>query len=742
VLGAIAPQGVASIMLVFSSTQRYDTSEKLAGDSASESSHMSAPMSDGGASRVELSQADIEQMREWLTSRGLSTAKIAGLEALIVKQKESAAAAAATQASMPYGQSSPQDDNTGHDQADATVQADIRRQGTGSHVRFATADDVAPSTRLKSNATTVASRRSNTYDRGYAEPVSSQPVSYRTSRTHDDLRQGYRGYYPPPSPPPQGPPLYPRRLNERASEAIEDLKPMREKYEKEIQEQKFKLDQLKIKQQEAERTRDLATASDLKFFGIPDVENRIEVLEREIRIPSDDEWYDTSRHRSSRRVDDKRYGVGSLQNAYDRRNPREPNRTRTEDEWEHRDRRPQTYRQEYDTTIVDPSSYENRGRGHGLDRTRSTGHAPTPVVNVYNEVRGDPSSDDFPPPPSSRPVHFNYRHSGGRDHRGGLCDELAEELAEMRMERRNRENSDTGSRSPGRHRTGERYQLSHEYMGSRVHGRSIDDGNARREAEVRREASLRPLRTILRERPMLAPQVSHEIFTNPYDDYGRRQSNYPDLTPKLRVVYPDILSIPRQLSPEPLPDDVSDAEDAALNDAELKNKMLVKYTGGIVANTPAGPDRTGDKPQSLAGENDSKGAEENAADAGAEIDDEDVQWDTAARRKSLRLRVAPGPALPVDEPASPDSQTSGPRVPTSPTPGVQVSFPLHRWNGELVLTRHAATQHRHNRRLRFGRRNRCSSSKNEIIAPSTYIFAILRKLSPGFTSSQGIAAQA
>jgi len=211
VLGGVAHQGVASIMLVFSSTYRYDTSETLAGDSASESSHMSAPMSDGGASRVELSQADIEQMREWLTSRGLSTAKIAGLEALIVKQKESAAAAAATQTSMPYGQSSPQDDNTGHGQTDATVQADIRRQGTGSHVRFATADDVAPSARLKSNATTVASRRSTTYDRGYAEPVSSQPVSYRTPRTHANLRPGYRGYYLPPSPPPQGPPLYPRR---------------------------------------------------------------------------------------------------------------------------------------------------------------------------------------------------------------------------------------------------------------------------------------------------------------------------------------------------------------------------------------------------------------------------------------------------------------------------------------------------------------------------------------------------
>ncbi|KAK5145465.1 Heat shock protein hsp98 [Rachicladosporium monterosium] len=48
---------------------------------------------------------------------------------------------------------------------------------------------------------------------------------------------------------------------------------------KEIQEQKIKLDQLKVKQQEAERTRDLQTASDLKYYAIPDVEARIEQLE-------------------------------------------------------------------------------------------------------------------------------------------------------------------------------------------------------------------------------------------------------------------------------------------------------------------------------------------------------------------------------------------------------------------------------------------------------------------------------
>lgn len=78
------------------------------------------------------------------------------------------------------------------------------------------------------------------------------------------------------------------RLREAKAEKAnleEELRPMQEKYEsekersKEIQEQKVKLDQLKVKQQEAERTRDLQTASDLKYYAIPDVEARIADLE-------------------------------------------------------------------------------------------------------------------------------------------------------------------------------------------------------------------------------------------------------------------------------------------------------------------------------------------------------------------------------------------------------------------------------------------------------------------------------
>ncbi|KAF2168258.1 hypothetical protein M409DRAFT_65720 [Zasmidium cellare ATCC 36951] len=79
------------------------------------------------------------------------------------------------------------------------------------------------------------------------------------------------------------------RLREARAEKAnieEELKPLREKYEsekersKEIQEQKIKLESLRNKQLEAERGRDLQTASDLKYYAIPNVESRIEELER------------------------------------------------------------------------------------------------------------------------------------------------------------------------------------------------------------------------------------------------------------------------------------------------------------------------------------------------------------------------------------------------------------------------------------------------------------------------------
>lgn len=80
------------------------------------------------------------------------------------------------------------------------------------------------------------------------------------------------------------------RLREAKAEAAnvdEELKPLREKYErekarsKEIQEAKIKMDSLKIKLADAERNRDFGSASDLKYYAIPDCEARIAKLEAE-----------------------------------------------------------------------------------------------------------------------------------------------------------------------------------------------------------------------------------------------------------------------------------------------------------------------------------------------------------------------------------------------------------------------------------------------------------------------------
>lgn len=79
------------------------------------------------------------------------------------------------------------------------------------------------------------------------------------------------------------------RLGEAKAESAntqEELKPLREKYEtekqrsKEIQEQRIRLDSLKNKCAEAERNRDIAKASDIKFFAIPETEQKIEELEK------------------------------------------------------------------------------------------------------------------------------------------------------------------------------------------------------------------------------------------------------------------------------------------------------------------------------------------------------------------------------------------------------------------------------------------------------------------------------
>lgn len=86
------------------------------------------------------------------------------------------------------------------------------------------------------------------------------------------------------------------KAKEEAANVEEELKPLREKYEtekqrsKDIQEAKIKYDQLKIKQEEAERNKDLHTASDLLYYAMPDTKARIDQLESD-RVRADADLY-------------------------------------------------------------------------------------------------------------------------------------------------------------------------------------------------------------------------------------------------------------------------------------------------------------------------------------------------------------------------------------------------------------------------------------------------------------------
>ncbi|KAJ5994211.1 Heat shock protein hsp98 [Penicillium sp. IBT 35674x] len=72
---------------------------------------------------------------------------------------------------------------------------------------------------------------------------------------------------------------------QEAANVSEELRPMRQKYEsekqrsKEVQDAKIKLDSLKVKRDEAERSGDTVTAADLEYYAIPETKTLIERLE-------------------------------------------------------------------------------------------------------------------------------------------------------------------------------------------------------------------------------------------------------------------------------------------------------------------------------------------------------------------------------------------------------------------------------------------------------------------------------
>lgn len=78
-----------------------------------------------------------------------------------------------------------------------------------------------------------------------------------------------------------------QQAKQDAANVEDELRPLREKYEserkrgKEIQEAKMKLDQLKVKMEDASRMGDTARAADLQYYAIPEQEANIKRLEKE-----------------------------------------------------------------------------------------------------------------------------------------------------------------------------------------------------------------------------------------------------------------------------------------------------------------------------------------------------------------------------------------------------------------------------------------------------------------------------
>lgn len=78
-----------------------------------------------------------------------------------------------------------------------------------------------------------------------------------------------------------------QQAKQDAANVEDELRPLREKYEserkrgKDIQEAKIKLDQLKVKMEDASRMGDTARAADLQYYAIPEQEAMIKQLEKE-----------------------------------------------------------------------------------------------------------------------------------------------------------------------------------------------------------------------------------------------------------------------------------------------------------------------------------------------------------------------------------------------------------------------------------------------------------------------------
>lgn len=528
ILGEVLRQGTSDILLVFStsSTDQYAASppdNTAAGDAKSESSRTSVPASEGAASRVELSKADLEQMRDWLVTKGLSTAKIAELEAMVTKQKEAATTSAPPQA--PAGERLSGEEQR-YTAATSNLRSDFREPNMT--VRFA-ADAGVNRTQQRSdewvlpNTFNESAQRKGSLGYPTAEPPKDSSIYRR------DDRQGYREY---------------------------SLPPRAYSYDNEFgeRERSFDIERVKSRGREAQLEADLQnyprdyykkSYDDVGYKPRSGLTVERDQLARGYEHLYRDDAYDYR-------------GRDQTRDRYDRDSNAIVNK---DDMWDYRarDRDRDRYNREQEYVVIE------RAPRSGPHRRSPSPSPPPPPPPPRHRYPSPVYERGYERP--SRPSERDYtRASGTRSYvvRNGNPFAPAELPPNIPLP--------TNYRSRSRER-----RVDHRFSRSpspRI-SRYRTSPPRRTTYDQRSPISREPEEILIRRKEYYYDQDSSR---NKDDEWAFRPSD----AEHKRHVDIEVIRIPRSSSPEEIREDVSDSEDAMLDDAELKNKMMIKYTGGAL----------------------------------------------------------------------------------------------------------------------------------------------------------------
>jgi hypothetical protein len=571
ILGEVVRRGMSDVLLVFTSTDDSATSHAETLDVTEEiksvSSQTSAPVSEGAVSRIELSMMDVVQMREWLLNRGVSPAKADHLESLITIRDQ----VPPKSQQMIYGDGE-------RPAADKAYNLDSDRT-----VRFA--DDFAPYS--TASAQVHVPNKLGSYDNAFrVEPRSSLYAPRQ-------VPSGSRNHYgrPPPPPPVM---IYNNRYT--------DTSPSRH---------------ARYRRDETVRSRDQETPYGIEGGRTVTIDPERPYRDSSSEYPSDASWksslewgksdnhkgdgrrhYTDSRPSRKRELRDREYVTRERERERERvaageleREIRELEREREqlkkertkEEAIRERERRQQLEWERIALVEVEPSSAHEIDLGAaevGMNRRASSS---VPPVRTGPKIRFDttgtsiydlPSSLSVPRAsepeqrPSKLPPGLSRLPSDRRQPTDQVHYPRTQKYTRYDYEEGERDLAETRRNSHRSREAASKDILGWGEMDSRsrqpkagdpIHSH-VDYYRSRRKGSGRSD---------YRERD------AHYVSDDDMGPFRQRQAKR---IPTESNIDTEVLTNRRDLSPEQIREIAEDAEDAMLDDEELKDKMLTRYT--------------------------------------------------------------------------------------------------------------------------------------------------------------------